>query len=236
MSVAVHGEVEVAAGRGGIYPRLGSALAIAPLGVWTVWHLWENLYVWAGRDAWAEHVTDVRMVDNTATYVGNGLSSWLVSVVVLGPLVIHMLWGLRRLRMTKPNGYKYFGNAKYLLQRLSALGLMGFLGAHIYLARIKPALHNRTGHEDFCDLAGHMRHHPPTLVVYTLGVLGIAYHLANGVYTASFIHGIAASPRASRRMELVSLGLFALLLVFGLGAVAGMYQQAEIFSCPVPVD
>ncbi|MEZ4392999.1 MAG: hypothetical protein R3A48_18080 [Polyangiales bacterium] len=236
MSEAVHGEVEVAAGRGGLLPRLGSVLALAPLGVWTVWHLWENLYVWAGREAWAAHVTDVRVVDGTSTYVGNGVSSWLVSLVVLGPLVLHTLWGLRRIRMTKPNGYKFFGNAKYLLQRLSALGLMGFLGAHIFLARIKPALGNPTGHEEFCDLAGHMRHHPPTLVVYTLGVIGIAYHLANGVYTAAFINGLAASPKASRQMQVISLTLFAVLLVFGLGSVIGMYQQAEVFSCPVPLD
>lgn len=236
MSEAVHGEVEVTATRGGLLPRLGSVLAIAPLGVWTVWHLWENLFVWAGRESWAQHVTDVHVVDGTATYVGNAASSWLVSIMVLGPLVLHTLWGIRRLRMTRPNGYRFFGNAKYLLQRLSALGLMGFLAAHIYLARIKPALSNPTGHEDFCDLAGHMRYHPPTLVVYILGVLGIAYHLSNGVYTASFIHGLAASPKASRQMQLVSFGLFALLLVFGLGAIAGMYQQAAAFNCPVPLD
>lgn len=237
MSEAVHEGVEVAASRGGLFPRLGSALAIAPLGVWTVWHLWENLYVWAGKESWAAHVTDVHVAEGQSpAYVGNAVSSWLVSVVVLGPLVLHTIWGLRRIRMTKPNGYKFFGNAKYLLQRASALGLMGFLAAHVYLARIKPALHNPTGHEEFCDLAGHMRYHPPTLAVYTLGVLGIAYHLANGVYTAAFINGLAASPRASRQTQVASLLLFALLLVFGLGAVVGMYQQAEVFGCPIPQD
>ena len=237
MSEAVHGEVEVAASRGGLFPRLGSALALAPLGVWTVWHLWENLYVWAGRDAWAEHVTAVQYTQDAPRYVGNAASSWLVSLVVLGPLVIHTVWGLRRVRMTKPNGYKFFGNAKYLLQRASALGLMGFLAAHIFLARIKPALRaDGTGHEDFCDLAGHMRHHPPTLTVYTLGVIGMAYHLANGVYTAAFINGLAASPKASKQMQVASLALFALLLVFGLGSVIGMYTQAAVFNCPVPLD
>ncbi len=235
MSEAVHGEVEATASRGGLFPRLGSALALAPLGVWTMWHLWENLYVWAGRDAWAAHVTDVRYGPEGPSYVGNDVASLLVSVVVLGPLVLHTLWGLRRIRMTKPNGYKFFGNAKFLLQRLSALGLMGFLGAHIFLARIKPMLNETgTGREDFCDHAGHMRHHPPTLAVYTLGVIGIAYHLANGVYTAAFINGLAASAKASRKMQVVSLLLFALLLVFGLGSVIGMYVKADAFNCPVP--
>jgi succinate dehydrogenase / fumarate reductase cytochrome b subunit len=112
---------------------------------------------------------------------------------------------------------------------------MGFLGAHIVLARIKPALRaDGTGHEDFCDLAGHMRHHPPTLTVYTLGVIGMAYHLANGVYTAAFINGLAVSPKASKQMQVASLALFALLLVFGLGSVIGMYTQATAFNCPVP--
>lgn len=232
---SVHEGVE-APSRGGLVPRLGSALAIAPLGVWTLWHLYENLYVWRGKEAWSAHVTDVRVTDAGSQYVGNDAASWLVSLVVLGPLVLHTLWGMRRVRMTSVNGYKFFGNAKYLLQRASALGLLGFLAAHIYLARIKPALHNATGHEEFCDLAGHMRHHPPTTIVYTLGVIGIAYHLANGVFTAAFIHGFAASPRAHRTMQAVSLGLFVLLLVFGLGSVIGMYQQADIFGCPIPQD
>lgn len=229
----VHEEVE-APSRGGLFPRLGSALAIAPLGVWTLWHLYENLYVWRGREAWAAHVTDVQVTDFGSQYVGNAAGSWIVSLVVLGPLVLHTLWGLRRLRMTTVNRYKFFGNAKYILQRASALGLMGFLGAHIFLARIKPALESPTGHEDFCDLAGHMRHHPPTLVVYTLGVVGIAYHLANGVFTAAFINGFAASPRAHRQMQIASLVLFVVTLVFGLGSVVGMYTQAVPSGCPIP--
>lgn len=235
MSEAVHGEVEATAGRGGLLPRLGSALAIAPLGVWTVWHLWQNLYVWAGRDAWAQRVTSVRYTEGSSGYVGNDFASFFVSVMVIGPLILHSLWGIRRLRMTKVNHYKFFGNAKYVLQRLSAIGLMGFLAAHIFLARIKPAFRSTgTGHEDFCDLAGHMRHHPPTLAVYTLGVIGIAYHLANGIYTAAFINGLAASAKATRQMQVLSLVFFALLLVMGLGSVIGMYVQADVFRCPVP--
>ena len=68
------------------------------------------------------------------------------------------------------------------------------------------------------------------------GVIGMAYHLANGVYTAAFINGLAASPKASKQMQVASLALFALLLVFGLGSVIGMYTQAAVFNCPVPLD
>jgi hypothetical protein len=37
-------------------------------------------------------------------------------------------------------------------------------------------------------------------------------------------------------MQVASLALFALLLVFGLGSVIGMYTQAAAFNCPVPLD
>ncbi|MFO0610080.1 MAG: hypothetical protein U0324_43375 [Polyangiales bacterium] len=202
--------------------RLGSVLALAPLGVWTTWHLWENLSAWDGADTWQA----------TVSQPGNTGTNTLVSVMVFAPLLIHTAWGFTRLKMTKPNGYKFFGNFKYLLQRLSALGLLGFLAAHVYLARIKPLTHE-PGYETFEDLAAHMRHHPPTLVVYVLGVLGVAYHLANGVYTASFIYGLAASPRARRVMQVASLAFFAFLLAVGWGAVAGLFQGGANLAPPV---
>lgn len=229
MSEAV---AETKAPQGGLFPRLGSVLAIAPLGVWTIWHLWENLYAWRGDAAWSERVVDTAVTSEGRVYTGNPVSSALVSVVVFAPLLIHLVWGLRRLGMAKPNGYQFFGNVKYVLQRLSALGLLGFIGAHVYLARINPALHSETGHESFADLAAHMRHHPPTLVVYLLGVLGTTFHLANGIYTASFIHGLAASPRAQRRMQIFSVALFLVLLAIGWAAVAGLFQAGASFDPP----
>lgn len=202
--------------------RLGSVVALFPLGVWTTWHLWENLSSWGGAEAWEERVSKP----------GATGASTIVSIVVFLPLILHTAWGLRRIGMTKPNGYKFFGNYKYMLQRLSALGLLGFLLAHVTLARIKPAL-SATGYETFEDISAHMHHHPPTLAVYLLGVLGTAYHLANGVYTASFIYGLAASPRAAKRMQVISFLFFGVLLVFGWGAVAGLFQAGAQFAPPV---
>lgn len=207
-----------------LLPKLGSLLAVAPLSVWTAWHLWENLSAWQGATVWESRVTEP----------GNPVASALTSLIVFGPLFVHILWGARRLKMTRANAYPFFGNLKYVLQRLSALGLLAFIAAHVYLARIAPALRNPNGHEDFGDLAAHMRHHPPTLIVYILGVLGTAYHLANGVYTASFVHGLAASPKASRRMQVISVLLLVALLGFGWGAVAGLYTAGADF--PAPID
>ncbi len=200
--------------QGGILTgRLGSVLAVAPLGTWVAWHLWENLYAWQGAQAWSQRVTEP----------GHAVSEAITLLIVFVPLIIHTVWGIRRLAMTRPNGYRFFGNLKYLLQRLSAIGLFFFIGAHVYLARIHPAFTVASGHEHFADLAREMRT-APTLTVYILGILGTAYHLSNGVYTASFIHGIAASPRAGRWMQVISVVLFILLLTCGWGAVWGLYR------------
>ena len=70
------------------------------------------------------------------------------------------------------------------------------------------------------------------LVVYLLGVLGTTFHLANGVHTASFILGLAASPQAQRRMQALSVALFLLLLGIGWGAVAGLFEAGRQFLPP----
>ena len=41
-----------------IAERLGSALAILPLGVWTIRHLWNNLAAFEGGAAWQTAVTE----------------------------------------------------------------------------------------------------------------------------------------------------------------------------------
>lgn len=202
--------------RRALLPKLGSALAIFPLGVWTVLHLWNNLYAWRGAEVWQQRVASPR----------HPVAEVITSTVVLMPLLLHTVWGLRRVKLMQPNLHRYptFDNFKYVLQRLSALGLLGFLIAHVWLARFKPMVeHGR--HESFQDLAWHMRNHTPTLIVYCLGVLGIAYHLANGIATAGMTFGFAASPRAARRMSVVSIVAFVVMLAMGFGAIYALWDQ-----------
>jgi succinate dehydrogenase / fumarate reductase cytochrome b subunit len=208
----------------GFLPRLGSALAFVPLGVYTTWHLWQNMSAWQGAAAWEQHVTQAHAP----------IAEFTMSTIVILPIILHMIWGIRRMTIVRPNFSQYptFDNLKFVLQRLSAIGLIGFLGAHIWLARLHPLI--ETGrHETFADISWHMRHHPPTLVVYILGVLGIAYHLANGVATDGMTWGYAASPKAKARMGFISMSFFVVLLAMGFGAIyalwdAGAAQRAEI--------
>jgi succinate dehydrogenase / fumarate reductase cytochrome b subunit len=195
--------------------RLASLLAVAPLGVWTTLHLWHNLSAFQGQDAWERDVTEY----------AHPFAFFVSSVVALLPLALHTVWGIGRLVTFRPNNvkYKFYANLKYLLQRLSAIGVLFFIGAHLYLAMLKPRLMQQHP-EPFTDIATTMRHHTPTLAVYILGILGVAYHLANGLHTFTMGWGIVSTRRALRRLELVALLFFLVLLAMGWGAVYALWD------------
>jgi succinate dehydrogenase / fumarate reductase cytochrome b subunit len=194
--------------------RLGSLLAFVPLGVWSFGHLWNNLAAFDGADAWTRAVTEYP----------HPIAQLATGIVVLVPLALHTVWGVRRLATSRPNNVRYgtYANLKYLLQRLSAVGLLFFLGAHLWLAMLKPRL--TTGHpEPFPSLAHEMHFHTPTLVVYVLGTLALAYHLANGLHTQTMAWGIVSSRRALRNLDALALVVFAVLLAMGWGAIYAIY-------------
>jgi succinate dehydrogenase / fumarate reductase cytochrome b subunit len=201
--------------------RLASFLAVAPLGVWTVAHLWHNLAAFDGADAWQQAVTEYP----------HPIAEALTGIVVLLPLAIHTVWGLGRIFTSRPNnlGYRFYGNLKYLLQRLAALGVLAFLGAHLWLAMLKPRL--TEGHaEAFADIAEEMHFHRPTLVVYVLGTLGVCYHLANGLHTFCMSWGIVSSRRGLRRLEGAALVTFVLLLGMAWGAIYALWAAGAAAS------
>jgi succinate dehydrogenase / fumarate reductase cytochrome b subunit len=194
--------------------RVASALAVLPLGAWTVVHLWHNLSAFESPEAWQKAVTAY----------AHPFAEAVTGVVVLLPLALHLIWGLGRLASSRPNNlrYSFYGNLKYLLQRVSAVGVLFFLGAHLWLAFLRPRL--TEGHpEAFADIAHEMHFHVPTLVVYLLGTLGVAYHLANGAHTFCMSWGIVSTRAALHRLEWIAILFFVVLLVMSWGAVYALW-------------
>lgn len=209
--------------RPALWSRLGSLLAMLPLAVWTVNHLWDNLSAFQGAAAWEQSVT---------TYA-HPASQFATMVIVLLPLLIHTVWGIQRLLSFKPNNapYNTYDNFKYLLQRISALGALGFLGAHIYKAMIQPRL-MRGAPESFAAISWEMHHHMPTLVVYILGTLGVVYHLANGISGFAFTWGITAGRKSFKRFDTIAIITFVILLAMAWGSIFALYQAGA--TAPVP--
>jgi succinate dehydrogenase / fumarate reductase cytochrome b subunit len=200
--------------------RLASLLAVAPLGVWTFFHLLGNLAAFDGGPAWERSVTGY----------SSPFAQVLTGCLVLVPLVIHTVWGISRLATAKPNNLRYgtYANLKYLVQRVAGVGVLLFLGAHLWLAMIHPRM--TTGHgEAFSDIAHEMRFNPPTLVVYLLGTLGVTYHLANGLQTAAMGWGLVGSQRALKRLEVVVLGLFLLMLAMAWSVIWALWSAGAAY-------
>ncbi len=197
--------------------RVASAVSLLPLGAWTFVHLWHNLAAFQGAEAWQQAVTEYP----------HPLAQLATLVLVLVPLAIHLAWGVSRLGSTQPNNLRYatFANLKYALQRLSAVGVLLFLGAHLWLAMLRPRLVD--GHaEAFSDLSHEMHFHMPTLVVYLLGTLGISYHLANGLHSFAMGWGLAVSRRALAKLDVWGVVAFVVLLLMSWGAIYGIYVRA----------
>ena len=197
--------------------RLGSLFAILPLGVWTVNHLWNNLAAYDSPRAWEQAVTGH----------SSAASQIITAFVVLAPLFWHTVWGISRMFRSRPNwGEGRFSNLRYLVQRLSAIGLFLFLGAHLWLAWMQPRLMEGRP-EPFGEIAHEMAHHLPTLFVYLLGTLGIAYHLANGLWSFAMGWGLTVGKNALDWMERVSMALFVILVALGWGAVYALYSAGQ---------
>lgn len=197
------------------WTRLGSLLSILPLGVWTINHLWDNLSAFSGKRAWET------AVEAYPHPVAHGATL----LVVLVPLVLHTAWGLGRLFSARPNlgRYRTYGNLKYALQRLSAIGVVAFLGAHLWLAMIQPRLIQ--GHpETFEAISREMRFHGPTLLVYILGTLGVAYHLGNGVTSFAWTWGLAAGRKSLARIDKLALITFLVTLAMSWAAIYALYS------------
>ncbi|OJT17890.1 succinate dehydrogenase [Archangium sp. Cb G35] len=195
--------------------RLGSFLAVVPLSIWVVNHLWDNLAAFYGGAAWQSAVTEYK----------HPYAQAFTFLIVMLPLLFHTGWGLVRMFSFKPNNlaYPYYGNVKYIVQRVAGMGVLAFLGAHIWLAFLQPRL-IYGGAEPFAAIAYEMHWHPPTIMVYTLGVLGTAYHLANGIQGFAMGWGLLASERSMRRFEPWSIVIFLVLLGMGWGALFALYK------------
>ncbi|RKG60629.1 succinate dehydrogenase [Corallococcus sp. AB011P] len=206
--------------------RLGSFLAVVPLSIWVINHLWDNLSAFYGATAWEKSVTEY----------ANPFAQAFTFIIVMLPLLIHTAWGLVRIFTMKPNNLAYnnYGNLKYIVQRVAGLGVLAFLGAHIWLAFLQPRL--MEGHaEPFMDIAREMHYHGPTLMVYLLGTLGTAYHLANGLQTFGMGWGILASDRSMRRFEPISILIFLILLAMSWGAIYALYTAGAAYG-PAGLD
>jgi len=203
--------------------RIHSFVGIVPLGIYLVLHLSRNISTLGGVESFDSAVRETWK--NPINYL------W-VALLVYIPLVYHAAYGLYlTLTSNKQNFFRYpnFENLRYVFQRLSALGLLGFLCAHIFLTRVHVSMGwlqnsaNPEGQVTFGYFAEHMWHNLMTAPVYVLGILAAAYHLGNGLSTFCISWGITTGDKAIKKANIVALLFGLLILGMGYASVAGFF-------------
>jgi len=195
--------------------RLHSLSGVVPVGLFVLLHFYTNSFSQQGPSAF-----DGRL----AAWEKIPFHEAFEVLFIYLPILFHAalgIWITLRGRQNLPS-YPYFGNLRYALQRLSGIGVLLFVGAHVFKTKIEPWWEGFP--MSFAHMAEAMRE-PLTFTVYVLGILGTTYHLANGLWTFCITWGISVSRRSQRWLSVASFVLFGILFLVGLNAILGFLGQ-----------
>lgn len=194
--------------------KLFSFLGLVPMAIYAIAHMAAHCNSWRGAEVWNQRLHD---------WHANPFYWPIIIVFVYLPFAFHAIYGIVLAVRGRQNIDKMptFANTKYLLQRLSAIGVLLFLGAHVFKTRIEPGLEGESF--DFMHMVEGM-HHMPTIIVYALGVLGVAFHLANGFWLGGITWGITVGRKSQRVWQAWSIALFVIFALIGGAAMYGFMK------------
>ena len=197
--------------------RISSLAGIVPIGLFLVYHLYMQLYLHSGAETYNNKVN---------SFYESPLATWALIIVVYIPLLLHSLLGVFLVFENKLQpSYTYFSHLLYWLQRLSGIGVLLFIIAHIWNAKLGPWIAGTWGthfehlSSGFTDPETGML----TKTVYVLGVLGAVFHFANGINTFCMTWGIALTPTSQKKVRFFSFLVFIILTACAFYALAAIW-------------
>lgn len=200
--------------------KLFSLFGVIPLSVYTVWHLYGNLTALQGPEAFNQYYDTVR---------ARPFWNVLMLTVIWAPLVFHAIYGLIKIKQARPNNtrFNYWDNLRYLTQRVSGIGVLLFIPAHLVKSKILPTYIDGVP-ANFQHMAEGLAQ-PLSFGVYMLGILGVAYHLANGLWQASIGWGLTTTQKAMNRMQVFCSIFFIVILSMGYAALLTLAKAGGLF-------
>ncbi|HEV7700760.1 MAG TPA: hypothetical protein VGO43_11070 [Pyrinomonadaceae bacterium] len=206
--------------------KLHQVTGIVPLGVFYFVHLYTNSTALNGAKVFNDHVGGIHEMP------------YLLFVEIGGiflPLLFHSVYGILISAEAKPNAgaYSYARNWFYIFQRVTGVYLFFFLLFHILNFRfgLIPGL-NMTPVAGNADKAFAIVSHEFQLtwvmVVYILGLLATAWHLAYGLFLFAVDWGIVIGEKAQKFALYACLGLAFFLGVVGINAAFGFIRPCGL--------
>lgn len=199
--------------------KLHSLTGVIPVGFYMVQHLTLNSFSLAGAEKF-----------NSVGEFFESLPQHLFLVLEVGfiwiPLIFHSVYGIfitnrgqQNLLTTK---YRWSQNRMYTLQRWTGIFIFFYLMYHVATTTVyrmytgnHAVVQYAAWHEKLTSFGGLI------LVLYMLGVITSAYHLAYGLWNFAIRWGITITERAQHRIQKFSLAVFILLTVLGWAALFG---------------
>jgi len=222
------GAVALGRDRSYLWRRLHSLTGILPIGLFLLFHLFENMAAIAGPKAYDSGIAHLASLLPVPYF-------YLIEVGVLAvPILFHGLFGVYLALEGRPNvgAYGYRRNYLYVLQRTTGVVALVYLAYHVVSLRMMITLvgkgggvEGHTGYINFHDAVVHFSS-PAVLWFYVVGVLSTTFHFCNGLNGFCWTWGLTVGERSRRIVEWVSLGLFVVLSVPFLHILWSFYVAA----------
>ena len=197
--------------------RIHSLTGVVPVGLFLVYHLYLQLYLHYGAEIYNNEVN---------SFYESPLATWALVIVVYIPLLFHSLLGVILVFENKVQpSYTYFSHLLYWLQRISGIGVLLFIIAHVWNTKRCPWIAGTWGthfehlSSGFADPETGML----TKTVYLLGVLGAVFHFAYGLNTFCMTWCIALTPTSQKRVRFFSFLVFIILTAIAFYALASIW-------------
>jgi succinate dehydrogenase/fumarate reductase cytochrome b subunit (b558 family) len=197
--------------------KLHSLSGVVPVGGFMVFHLWTNAKALSGQQPFDAAVSEI----NHMAYLP------VLEAGILVPLAFHALYGIKLAIDGKPNvgAYGYARNWMYVLQRVTGVLSLLFIGFHLWEYRVQKALGLMQPSAFYPTLSAHLSSTtagvPLVALVYILGIAAACFHFANGLWGFCASWGILLT-RRSQRLAGAVFGAVG-VLVFLLGANTTLY-------------
>lgn len=196
--------------------KLHSLSGVVPVGGFMLFHLWTNAKATQGQEQFDAAVRDISHMPFVAVL------EW---GLILLPLAFHAGYGFWIAIAGKPNvgKYPYSRNWMYLLQRVSGMLALGFIGVHLWqywYQKVAGKMETTQFYSQLCATLSDTRHGVPWwALLYVVGIAASVFHFANGLWGFCFSWGITVS-RRSQRMAATVFGVVGLAVFFlGLNTV-----------------
>ena len=185
--------------------RIHSLTGVVPVGLFLVYHLYLQLYLHSGAETYNTVVN---------SFYDSPLAIWTLVIVVYIPLFFHAFLGVSLVfESTVQPSYTNFSHLLYWLQRISGIGVLLFILAHVWNTQFGPWISGTWG--------AHFEHlssgfsDPESGVItkadYLLGVFGAVFHFAYGLNTFCMTWGIAMTQKSQKLVRIFSVFLFFIL-------------------------